>query len=64
MKLLRDFPGLFYAKIHGNFQKISRTRHSFLYCFNAVKQNVPRAAWVFFPYNANFAPGAIRKFRI
>jgi hypothetical protein len=44
MKLLRDFPGLFYAKIHENFQKISRTRHSPLYRFSVIKQNAPRAA--------------------
>nr|DAM23371.1 MAG TPA: hypothetical protein [Caudoviricetes sp.] len=46
MKLLRDFPGLFLCKISVNFQKISRTRHSPLYLFNALKQNAPRAAWV------------------
>jgi hypothetical protein len=57
-------------KIHGNFQKISRTRHSPLYHFNAIKQiSTPGGVGAlcpaaFLPYNANFAPGAIRKFRI
>ena len=50
MKLLRDFPGFFYAKIHGNFQKISRTRHPPLYLFNVLKQKcTPGGCFGFLP---------------